>query len=70
MCLFPVVYLVRKFREFLVLAPSKQNVDLIKMPPKLVNIVLEVIFNIEIQLMKYVSLPIGSSLVCIASKTQ
>lgn len=70
MCLFPVVYMVRKIRDRLVLDPSKQNVDLIKMPPKLVNILLEVIFNIEIQIMKYVSLPIGSSLVCIASKIQ
>lgn len=70
MCLFPVVYLVRKIRELLVLEPGKQNQDLIKLPHKLVNNCLGIIFNIESQIIKHVSLPIGSSLVCIARKTQ
>ncbi len=68
MSLFPVIYLLRKFRDSLGLKPSEQNTDLIKMPPQLMNILLEGVFNIEIQLMKYVSIPIGSSLVCIARK--
>jgi SAM-dependent methyltransferase len=68
MCLFPVVYLVRKIRDFLGWDSREQNVDLIKMPSKLVNSLLKAIFNIEVQIMKYMSLPIGSSLVCIASK--
>ena len=68
MCLFPVVYFVRKLRDILFLKPSEQNVDLIKMPPKLINRLLEIIFNIEIKIMRYVPLPLGSSLVCIASK--
>jgi SAM-dependent methyltransferase len=70
MCLFPVVYLVRKFRDILALKASEQNTDLIKMPSKLVNSLLKGIFNLEIELMKHISLPIGSSLVCIASKTK
>jgi SAM-dependent methyltransferase len=62
--LFPFIYLVRQTQK---LAPNKLPPDLKEVNPVL-NKVLEAVFNMERYLLRWMSFPIGSSLLAVAEK--
>jgi 2-polyprenyl-3-methyl-5-hydroxy-6-metoxy-1,4-benzoquinol methylase len=62
--LFPVVYVVRKLNN----AFNRSGESDIDMPNKFVNFLLNRIFGLEINLLKYISLPFGVSILAVVSK--
>jgi 2-polyprenyl-3-methyl-5-hydroxy-6-metoxy-1,4-benzoquinol methylase len=65
--LFPIVYFFRKVRDLLGCGAARQNADL-KIPSHVLNAFLRFVVVLEAGLLKRVSLPFGSSLVCLAVK--
>lgn len=66
--LFPVVYSVRKVRDMLARDAAGQNSDLMRIPPRPVNGLVKLILWIEARLLQRVSMPFGTSVVCLAVK--